>query len=276
MFRAKLADKWDDYLEMAKLQTRRNCSQKSSWGILINALIKSGRTKEAIDALNEMERHGAVFDTLSSAEKYIKPLIGTKEFNSSDYGKLYMTRLAAMQARHERAIKKFNALRAEERPPNDYLIKTDCPYDCCSPGKWTAKAYNMSLLDNPRGDQVIGSIAKGMTVKVISGESHTRTQPLVYISSSGEVPEGEIFFSIGGGSEGFGGKWYRGKKFGEHYDIPQPDCLVPGESCEVEYVLPPIEDSYEWWGLVETENGEIGWTDDVSYFDIPTEECPGG
>jgi hypothetical protein len=60
----------------------------------------------------------------------------------------------------------------EQKPPNVYIDKGACPFECCTYREWIART-NVTLLDDPNGKRVVGRVRKGQKVLALTGEVHS-------------------------------------------------------------------------------------------------------
>ena len=57
----------------------------------------------------------------------------------------------------------------EKKPPNVYIDKGACPFECCTYREWVART-DVTLLDSPNGKKVVGQTKKGEKVLAIRGK----------------------------------------------------------------------------------------------------------
>src|SRR6266478_6263107 len=60
----------------------------------------------------------------------------------------------------------------EQKPPNVYIDKGACPFECCTYREWVAHT-DVTLLDSPNGKKVVGRIKRGEKVLALTGEVHS-------------------------------------------------------------------------------------------------------
>src|SRR3977135_2566011 len=60
----------------------------------------------------------------------------------------------------------------KQKPPNVYIDKGACPFDCCTYREWVART-DVTLLGSPNRKRVVGRIKKGERVLALTGEVHS-------------------------------------------------------------------------------------------------------
>jgi hypothetical protein len=132
----------------------------------------------------------------------------------------------------------------ELKPPDIYVDKGACPFECCTYREWVART-DMPLLDIPDGKKVIGQIKKGEKVLAMTGEIHSI--PLQAVSPrdypDAGVKAGDTIYILHYVGEGFWKVWHDGKVV-EIDDLPS-NGPKPKAS---------------WWVKLKTSSGTIGWT----------------
>jgi len=132
----------------------------------------------------------------------------------------------------------------EHKPPNVYIDKGACPFECCTYREWVALA-NVTLLDIPNGKKVVGHIKKGEKVLALTGEVHC--VPLRVIAKGDEpdagVKAGDTIYILHYEGEGYYKVWYDGK-------------LVDIQNFSDNARQPKST----WWVKLKTRSGVIGWT----------------
>jgi hypothetical protein len=132
----------------------------------------------------------------------------------------------------------------EKKPPNVYIDKGTCPFECCTYREWVART-DMTLLDSPNGERVVGRVKKGQKVLALTGETHS--VPLRFIAPH-DYPDagakaGDAVYILHYLGEGYWKAWHDGKLF-ETGDFP-------GRGLRPETI---------WWVKLKTPSGAIGWT----------------
>lgn len=124
---------------------------------------------------------------------------------------------------------------ATEKPPENYVAKDACPFECCRFGEWTV-LENTGLVLNPGSRRVIGAARKGTRVVALTGEVHLSPEP-VGVLIGGDLPENSIAFVLDYMGEGYGHVYTRGKTVGTSLAYAKY-CFRPSESCWGETLFP--------------------------------------
>jgi hypothetical protein len=139
----------------------------------------------------------------------------------------------------------------EQKPPNIYIDKGACPFECCTYREWVART-DVTLLDSPNGKRVVGQVKKGQKVLALTGETHS--VPLRFIARydypDAGVKAGDAVYLLHYLGEGHWKAWRDGKLF--------------------EMAASPDKDSRPkttWWVKLKTSSGAIGWTIEHHNFD---------
>jgi hypothetical protein len=138
----------------------------------------------------------------------------------------------------------------EQKPPNVYIDKGACPFECCTYREWIART-DVTLLDSPNGKKVVGRIKKGERVLALTGEVHS--VPLRVIAqhddSDAGVKAGDTIYILHYEGEGYYKVWHDGK-------------VVDVETFSDKAAQPKAT----WWVKLKTRSGAIGWTVEHSNF----------
>jgi len=131
---------------------------------------------------------------------------------------------------------------AAEGPPNPFIDRGACPFECCLYRKWRA-TKPMVLVDHPNGNRTMARLRSGEWVTAITGE--TRSEPLA-MAAPHDFPQagiraGDRIFVLHFKGEGVWAVWFRGR-------------LV-----DVELYGLKIAPKSEWWAKVRTARGVVGW-----------------
>lgn len=131
-------------------------------------------------------------------------------------------------------------------PPQLYISKGACPFECCTYQTWTANRP-IAVMNHPRG-RVVAQVRKGEKVQAITGEVEThplrfevKQRGLNFDKVTEPVPVGSTIYLLHPVGEGFWLVWFNGK-------VIQMDP---------EYVGPSPQ--YQWWAKVKIKAGRIGW-----------------
>jgi hypothetical protein len=138
----------------------------------------------------------------------------------------------------------------EQKPPNVYIDKGACPFECCTYREWIART-DVTLLDSPNGKKVVGRIKKGERVLALTGEVHS--VPLRVIAqhddSDAGVKAGDTIYILHYEGEGYYKVWHGGK-------------VVDVENFSDKAAQPKVT----WWVKLKAPSGAIGWTVEHSNF----------
>ena len=130
----------------------------------------------------------------------------------------------------------------EKKPPNVYIDKGACPFECCTYREWVARTY-VTLLDSPNGKKVVGQINKGERVLALTGEVHSVP---VRVIAQQDYPEakikaGDTVYILHYEGEGFWKAWH------------------DGTVVDVEDLSDAGKQKITWWVKLKTRSGAIGW-----------------
>jgi hypothetical protein len=138
----------------------------------------------------------------------------------------------------------------EQKPPNVYIDKGACPFECCTYREWAAHT-DVTLLDSPNGKKVVGRIKKGDKVLALTGEVHS--VPLRVIAQhdypDAGMKSGDTIYILHSEGEGYYKVWHDGKAF----DV-------------ADFSEKAAEPKSTWWVKLKTRSGAIGWTVDRGNF----------
>jgi len=131
----------------------------------------------------------------------------------------------------------------EQKPPNVYVDKGACPFECCTYREWVART-DVTLLDSPNGKSVVGRIKKGERVLALTGEVHS--VPLRLIAQhdyrDAGVKAGDTIYILHYEGEGYCKVWH------------------DGNVVDVEDFDEAGKQKITWWVKCKTHSGAIGWT----------------
>ncbi len=152
-------------------------------------------------------------------------------------------------------------------PPEFYISKNVCPFECCTYGRWRAE-QDVELLDAPNGKKV-GGVKGGEQVNAITGEVHATPGVLTVALDHDRFKKGDTIYILHYVGEGFFKYWHKGLiDEGEFIFLvnlveDDPECKTPDEDCWAQTVK--REDS-TWWVKMKTRTGTVGWTDHPELF----------
>ena len=150
-----------------------------------------------------------------------------------------------------------HAARAGAAPPNPYIDKGACPFECCTYRDWkTAKP--ITLLDKPGGSKRIIDVKAGVVVRGVTGEVISKPQRIVATKAYSDTPirKGDVFYFVHYSGEGFSRVWFKGKT----YDAELDNSGATAEG-------PPSSGGPAWWVNIRTRNGKSGWVLNADQFE---------
>jgi hypothetical protein len=262
---AKKSLDWNRIIELQRQYVREACAIQYRWEELAQTFIDAHRESDAVNVLEEMDARG--FDVnpalIEPTHPQLSKFMGTPIFRASAIGKKVEALKAASDKRRARARELLTAL--PQRPPESYVAKKACPFECCTFREWTVEK-DTELVVAPGSTEVIGKAKKGTRVKGLTGEVHLTPEPVYVISEIGGIPKGTVAFILDREGEGYSHVWTRGKVVSVPVEVAKY-CFRPSESCWAEEIEPDIARKKPvWWVKVRLANGVIGWTDHADHF----------
>jgi hypothetical protein len=264
---AEAAGDWDRAVALRKESVKAGCSIQYRRYSLVKTLLRTHRPAEASSILQQMDSRGLEVNPalmIDAEFPEIGQFMESKEFAASPLG-LKIKRLE--QISDERRIKfqeVLNTMPASEKPPENYVAKDVCPFECCRYGNWTV-LENTDLVTRPGGTHVIGSARKGSHAVGLTGEVHLRPKPVVVLTG-GDPPKNSIAFVLDYIGEGYGHVYTRGKVVEKFLGYAKY-CFQPSESCWGETLFSPTEARKQvWWVKARLANDVVGWTDKTDNF----------
>lgn len=267
ILQAKKTGAWDEVVELQKASVRASCANEYQWYELVSALLQAHRQTEAVQVLEEMEARG--FDLnpsiIGGMHPDVQQFMETPVFKASPVGiRIERLKKAADERRavYREALKK---LPNDQKPPDNYIAKGACPFECCRYGNWTV-LEDTDLVAAPGSKRVVGRAQKGSRVVGLTGEVHLKPEPVVVLMGGGELPKDSIAFVLDYGGEGEGSVYTRGKVVHVFLGVAEY-CFRVSESCWGQTLAPVSERKKEvWWVKIRLPNGVIGWTDNADNF----------
>jgi pentatricopeptide repeat protein len=264
--KAKNAGDWSRVVELERTSVRGMCSNQFRWYELISALLQAHRDKEALAVFEEMRARG--FDLNPSLPDLTQPdvreFMDSAAFRASPVG-IEIARLKRLSdARRARFREALANLPPAQRPPDHYVARDVCPFECCHYGEWTA-SEDTNLFDAPGSSRVVAKVAKGTRVAALTGEVHLTPEPVVVLG--GELPKDTIAFILDYQGEGYSHVYSRGRILSLFSGVADY-CLRVSDACWGERLAPEVHGPEPvWWVKVRLANGTIGWTDKPDHFD---------
>ena len=265
--KAKKSGLWDRVIELEKQSVRDGCGIEYRWRDLANALVEAGRQTDALLVVTEMDARG--FDLnpsfIGREHEELKNFMGTPLFKASPLGLRLeeLKKISDQRRAHYREV--LQKLPLAQRPPDQYVAKGACPFECCRYGNWTV-LQDTDLVSEPDSARVVGHAKKGTRVVGLTGEVHLKPEPVIVLRD-GELPKGSIAFVLDYAGEGEGSVYTRGKVVGAFVAGVAEYCFRVSEQCWGE-TLDPASERREpvWWVKVKLPNGVTGWTNKADSF----------
>jgi pentatricopeptide repeat protein len=265
---AEKAREWDRAVVLAKEDVRAGCNIEFRWDGLVNALLSAHRLAEASSVLQEMDARGFDLNPAVLGEYFpeIVNFMESKEFGASPLGLKYKPLENISDERRIKFQEELSRMPASEKPPDNYVAKGACPFECCRYGNWTV-LEDMNLVSSPGSSRVVGRARKGSRAVGLTGEVHLRPEPVVVLAG-GDLPKNSIAFILDNLGEGYGYVYTRGKVVVVQTHLSYAKyCFRPSEDCWGETLLPSKERKEQiWWVKVRLPNGIVGWTDKTDNF----------
>jgi hypothetical protein len=131
----------------------------------------------------------------------------------------------------------------EQKPPNVYIDKGACPFECCAYREWVAR-MDVALVDKPNGKRVVGRIKKSEKVLALTGE--VRSVPLRVVAQheylEAGIKAGDTIYILHYEGEGYCKVWH------------------DGNVVHVENFDEAAKQKITWWVKLKALSGAIGWT----------------
>lgn len=259
------AEKTKNYaklIELKKLNVRGMCENDYRWLDLAETLFLAGKKSEAQQVIDIVVKRDLDAVERENTFKLIQAYLKSADFAGTDGGKL----VAQARAESDARKKEFRSrLAGMKQPGNRYIAMGACPFECCTYRAWTVER-NVSLVDGPLGRKTVLSLKKGERVTGVTGQVYVKPVPVAVIHNWGNLKKGEIIFLLDYIGENLFHYWKDGKVAGDEVEAPRERCLVPGETCALEYLEKPQKDGHDWWVRIKTQDGKSGWTNKTTSF----------
>lgn len=262
---AKKHNDWDRLITLHEQEVRTGCNIASRWYELVDVLLQANRPQEALQALQEMDAHGIEVNPSEDADKFprVRRFSTTSMFETSPLGQKLSILKGISDKRRLEFAAKLKHIPANERPPEHYIAKSACPFECCHFGNWTVLA-DTNLLARPGSQRIVGNVAKGGRVTALTGEVHLTPEPVVTLIDKPFVKD-SIVFILDYLGEGYANIYANGKVV-EAEAFYRKYCFQPFEGCWGETILPQPVPQAVWWIQVRLANGVVGWTNQSDHF----------
>jgi hypothetical protein len=142
---------------------------------------------------------------------------------------------------------------AAGEPPNIYIDKGACPFECCTYGQWTARE-KVVLFDQINGKKLTREIIKDEQVTAITGEVHSRPikAHVTHVDKSDEeqgIHVGDIIYILHYLGEGAVKFWHAGEAKDGSMDL-----VYEIDNSSESGGQPPV-----WWVKIRTKDGLVAW-----------------
>ena len=258
---------WERLIELQKQSVRAMCSNDYRWFELGEAYLKAGQPDHVIEVLQEVHERGAeIKPETFEFQPGLAAFVQSDPFLATALGR-ELTALGEVAATRRRDFRvRLDSLDPGDRPPESYVAKDACPFECCSFRQWGVLEAT-DLYDGPAGSVIVGSVGAGSTVRAVTGEVHLRPLPIAVVHDHPPFSAGQIVFQLDYLGEGFANYWLNGEIHSNDLWADEI-CIRPGKNCRAEYLDPPGRRHQPvWWILIETPQGLRGWTDRSEHFD---------
>ena len=206
----------------------------------------------------------------------LRELRETREFLESRLAASLARDRQARVRRRARFREILAALEPGERPPEEYVARDVCPFECCTYAEWTVLEDTI-LTDAAGSERAVGTARAGDTVHGVTGEVWLRPMSagVVHEIATGRaesVPAGDVLFLLDPVGEGFSHVWWRGRVVSlKVSNAVNEICTFPDLGCWGE-LLEDLEGWPEqvWWVKVRLPEGTEGWTSEMNFGGIDT------
>jgi len=162
----------------------------------------------------------------------------------------------------------FFVPRAVSAPPDPYIDKGACPFECCTYGTWKVeKTTTIYLLPDDKSS-VVATLAVGSMVEAVTGEVHVKPARFTVKKPMQKYRPGDVLWVYTYLGEGFFKIWFKGKMYEEELGF-SPYGGGAGKRCEKWdrcWGELDRELNFNWWIKVKMPKGKTGWTDQPDNF----------
>lgn len=160
--------------------------------------------------------------------------------------------------------------------PKVYIDKGACPFECCTYRQWSVLDDTV-LFDHASGTRPVARLSRGQSVTAVTGEVHLVPTPMKVVFAHGRFHVGDQAYLLTNEGEGMVKVWLKGtiseedvwfvgdSKWQDWGDAggKRMTCAHPSKQCWGRIGEPP---DAEWWILIKTPDGKLGWTTDHDHF----------
>lgn len=262
---AEKAENWPTVVALIKVMVSHRCDNNSRWLSLADSLLHLNKRAEVYQIVSELYDKGFQFQTQEmSSVPALRSYLKSKNFLESSVGKSFSQDLANSIRRKTDLKSRLKLLKASDKPPETYISKGTCPFECCTYRDWTT-LKTVRLVDRPRGIREVATAESGDIVRGLTGRIYVRPLPGLVIADSGPFKKDEIIFWLDYIGEDLFHVWRAGTVI--EADGPSETCLKPNASCWAETNQPGrLHDQSDWWVEVRLKNGKVGWTNKTDSF----------
>lgn len=250
----------------------QGCRNAYLWSELALFYAAAGMSGEALEVADFLLEHwpNRVAESLEVQEDAVGDSLNAlrqlPEFAASRFAR----RLAVFYGEREQRLRaarlRLAAMPTGERPPERYVARDACPFECCTFREWTVEK-EIPLFEAPAGELLGRRLEPGSSVLGLTGEVHLRPRPILAGRSfvaelSGdsrekvEIAAGALVFQLDHLGEGSANFWHRGRVF--YTQVSQ--CLVFDDECWGDALEPDAAQTpHEWWVKVRLADGTEAW-----------------
>ena len=275
LFKAEEAKDWAAAIKAARaMLSEQSCENAYLWNRLALFSARLGRAEDALEiGAYTLERFpNWVGESLNEETDSFRELMALPGYAESTLKVALAARIAARDEKISGGKKLLAALPAAKRPPEAYVAKDACPFECCTFGEWSVEA-EVELLKAPAGASLGRKLKVGDKVEGLTGEVHLRPRPMLVVhpfeayrqngdyDETVQIPAGGLVFELDSIGEGFFKFWHEGQiveASGGGY--LENRCLAFDAECWGVYLDPPgTPISDVWWVKVRLSDGTEAW-----------------
>lgn len=277
--RAVREEAWDTAIALQRKSVRLMCDNPYRWFTLAEFHHRAGEDTAALRVMTRLYQRdpNAIEARLDRDDERLLAVRESRPFQGSKLQAMMKRNRRSLRERRRRFRDTAASLPASHQPPERYVARNVCPFECCVYRTWSVHGP-ATVYEGPRGDTVVGRVDEGDTVEGLTGHVYlkpravgVRTEVRLDRNRPGSrmirAEPGEVLFELDYVGEGFSHVWYRGDTYLVGSHTFQTHCPRPDKECRGEY-LDPDEGAYrrDWWVNIRLPDGTVGWTNDVESF----------